>query len=78
MRSAIHSVNGLSAHADKKALLEWAGAFRKPPAQTFVVHGEATAAQALADALSQMPGWRVTVPERGDTKQWPNNPVVEL
>ena len=71
VRAAIHSVDGLSAHADQSALLAWAGALRKPPAQTFVVHGEVTAAQALADALGQWPGWRVTVPERGETVRWP-------
>ena len=73
VRAAIHSVDGLSAHADRSALLEWAGAFRKPPAQTFVVHGEVTAAQALADALSQKPGWRVAVPERGQVERWPDS-----
>jgi metallo-beta-lactamase family protein len=72
VRAAIHSVNGLSAHADQKALLAWAGAFIKPPAQTFVVHGEASAAQTLADALSQMPGWRVKVPEIGQIEHWHN------
>lgn len=71
VRAAIHSVDGLSAHADRNALLAWAGGFRKPPAQTFVVHGEAEAAQALADALSQKPGWKVRVPELGDTEVWP-------
>lgn len=73
VRAAIHSVDGLSAHADRSALLEWVGAFRKPPAQTFVVHGEVTAAQALADTLSQKPGWRVAVPERGQVERWPDS-----
>ena len=73
VRAAIHSVDGLSAHADRSALLEWVGAFRKPPAQTFVVHGEVTAAQALADALSLKPGWRVAVPERGQVERWPDS-----
>src|SRR5690606_23152449 len=45
VRAAIHSVDGLSAHADQKALLDWARAFIQAPAQTFVVHGEPSAAQ---------------------------------
>lgn len=73
VRAAIHCVDGLSAHADQSALLAWVGLFRKPPARTFVVHGEVTAAQALADMLRQRPGWRVVVPEPGDTGRWPDS-----
>ncbi|MEN1929416.1 MBL fold metallo-hydrolase [Luteimonas sp. MJ250] len=66
VRAAIHQVDGLSAHADRAALLEWTGGFRRPPSRTFVVHGEAQASQALADALRDRPGWRVTVPALGE------------
>ncbi len=76
VRAAVHSVDGLSAHADQLALLDWAGAFRTPPARTFVVHGESAAALALADALRQRPGWRVTVPEYGQTEHWPDSPAA--
>ena len=72
VRAAIHSVDGLSAHADQAALLDWAGAFRKPPAHTFVVHGESSAALAFAETLRQKLGWHVTVPEYGQTEDWPS------
>ena len=75
VRAAVHTVDGLSAHADQLALLDWAGAFRTPPARTFVVHGESAAALTLADALRQRPGWRVTVPEYGQTEHWPDSPA---
>ena len=71
VRAAIHSVDGLSAHADQAALMSWASAFRQPPSRTFVVHGEALAAQTLADMLRQRLGWQVTVPERGQVARWP-------
>jgi metallo-beta-lactamase family protein len=71
VRAAIHSVDGLSAHADQAALLNWASAFRQPPGRTFVVHGESSAAQTLADMLQQKTGWQVTVPERGQVARWP-------
>jgi len=71
VRAEIRSVDDLSAHADQAALPGWAGAFRKPPAHTFVVHGEPTAAQALAHALRETLGWRVTVPVRGHAERWP-------
>lgn len=71
VRAGIHTVGGLSAHADQPALLAWAAGFRRPPRQTFVVHGETDAALALAGKLGAMPGWNVAVPEPGATVQWP-------
>ncbi|MFA7438934.1 MBL fold metallo-hydrolase RNA specificity domain-containing protein [Castellaniella sp.] len=65
VRAAIHTIDGLSAHADQTALLGWASAFRKAPAQTYVVHGEPAAARALADRLHQRLGWHVMIPTRG-------------
>jgi len=65
VRATIHSVNGLSAHADRKALMAWADGFRAPPHQTFIVHGEETAALEFAHALRTEKGWTVTVPEPG-------------
>lgn len=71
VRAAVHTVGGLSAHADQAALLDWAGAFRKPPAQTFMVHGELPAALALAGALRRKLGWQVAVPRIGQAQTWP-------
>lgn len=69
VRAPIHTVGGLSAHADQPALLAWAANFRKPPAQTFVVHGEASAAQDFAERLRAQPGWEVSVPGLGQRLQ---------
>src|SRR3546814_14428289 len=76
VRAAIHTVDGLSAHADRTALLDWTAAFARPPARTLVVHGEVQASQAPAAALRQRPGWRVTVPPPGAEVQWPDPPGV--
>lgn len=70
VRAAIHTVGGLSAHADQPALLGWTAGFRKPPARTFVVHGEASAALAFAERLRAERGWDVVVPEPGTCVQW--------
>ncbi len=72
VRAAIHSVDGLSAHADQKALLDWAGGFIRAPEQTFVVHGEPPAAQAFAELLRQRLGWQVAVPEHGQVVRRPD------
>jgi metallo-beta-lactamase family protein len=46
-------------------LLAWARNFRRPPRQTFVVHGEESAALAFSNRLQTDFGWMVTVSEPG-------------
>lgn len=65
VRASIHTLGGFSAHADQQALLAWADGFRQPPRQTFVVHGEETAALALAHRLKADKAWTVSVPTPG-------------
>ncbi len=66
VRAEIHTIGGLSAHADQAALLQWLKQFRRAPAQTFVMHGEIHAASALAKYIEAM-DWKVTVPGLGDS-----------
>lgn len=67
VRARIYTVGGLSAHADQTALLGWLRGFRRPPGQTFVVHGEALAAAAFAQAIEQQLGWPAPHrPRRGE------------
>lgn len=66
VRADIAVLNGLSAHADRPALLNWARAFKRKPRQTFVVHGEEASARALADALHDELGWQTHMPGRGE------------
>jgi len=61
VRARVFTVGGLSAHADRTALLGWLGQFRRPPRQTWIVHGEPLAAHALLDAI-RAKGWRAEVP----------------
>jgi metallo-beta-lactamase family protein len=68
VRARVYTIGGLSAHADRDALLGWLGKFRKPPRQTWVVHGEPLAAHALRDALRER-GWEAAVPELGQVAQ---------
>ena len=66
VRAKIHTIGGLSAHADQPALLDWMAHFKQAPKHTFVVHGEPLGAQALADAIHQRLGWtQPIVPEPG-------------
>jgi metallo-beta-lactamase family protein len=61
VEAKIFTINGLSAHADRDELLRWLSGFKEPPKQTFLVHGEAESANALATTLTGK-GWNVTVP----------------
>ena len=40
VRAKVFTIGGLSAHADRSALLAWIGHFRRPRRNTWVVHGE--------------------------------------
>jgi metallo-beta-lactamase family protein len=65
VRAGIHTIGGLSAHADQGALMTWLRGFRQPPRRTFVVHGEAETAHGFADQVSRQLGWRTEAPQRG-------------
>lgn len=43
VKAKIYNLNGFSAHADQKELLEWLGHFQEKPKQIFVTHGEESA-----------------------------------
>jgi metallo-beta-lactamase family protein len=66
VRAKIFTINGLSAHADRDALLGWLGQFRRKPRHCYVVHGEPLAAQSLRDAITSGLRWRATVPAAGE------------
>jgi len=68
VKARIYTVGGLSAHADQSVLLGWLRGFHKPPANTFVVHGEANAAADFVSAIESQLGWKnVHRPQRGET-----------
>jgi metallo-beta-lactamase family protein len=64
VRARVFTIGGLSAHADRSALLGWLGGFKRPPRQTWVVHGEPVPAYALRDELRRR-GWAAEIPTPG-------------
>lgn len=62
VNAQIHTIGGFSAHADRTDLLGWAERFRPTMPKFFVTHGEAEAAQSLAEALKTR-GFEALVPE---------------
>jgi metallo-beta-lactamase family protein len=62
VKARVFTIGGLSAHADRAALIGWLGRFRRPPRNTWVVHGEPLSAHALRDAIAERLGWQAAVP----------------
>lgn len=64
LRARVEILNGYSAHADRGELKRWLSAVRGSgtPPHVFLVHGEASAQEALAERL-RTDGYDVTVPE---------------
>ena len=61
VRARVEKIDGLSAHADQAEILRWLQGFRRAPKQTYVVHGERAAAEALSTAIQARFGWQVSV-----------------
>ncbi len=68
VKASVHTIGGLSAHADQAGLLDWLRGFEVPPSNIFIVHGEPEAASVLAQCIREDLGWQnVVVPERMHT-----------
>jgi len=59
----VELIDSMSAHADQGEILRWLTGFQRPPAMTFVVHGEPEAQDALQQKIRAMPGWKTLAPE---------------
>jgi len=67
VRAQIHTVGGLSAHADQQGLLDWYGTGQNH-APVALVHGENPARAALATQLHERFGSNVTLAQPGMTR----------
>jgi len=63
VNSDVEFIESLSAHADYNDVMKWLDGFEKPPKKTFLVHGEAKAADALKDRIESKLGWDVHIPK---------------
>ena len=67
VRADLYTLGGLSAHADRTALLAWLGHFRSKPRRVFVVHGEDAVASGFATELQARFGWDAVAPAPGQS-----------
>jgi len=63
VRAEVQILSNLSAHADYAEILDWLDNFQAPPRQTFITHGEPTAADALRHRIEEQKRWRCKVPD---------------
>lgn len=65
VNAQIHTVGGLSAHADQEDLIRWLKGFNNNP-QVYLVHGEHESQQQLIDHAKKQLDLTVTAPAAGD------------
>jgi metallo-beta-lactamase family protein len=61
IHAQIASLEEFSDHADTPELLEWLHTFKRPPKQTYLVHGEPAASTELLHAMTEALRWNVQV-----------------
>lgn len=65
IKASIHTINGFSAHADQKELLEWLSSFKNSP-EIFIVHGEEDVSKAFAELINERFGFKTHVPAKNE------------
>ena len=71
VRAKVEKLNSLSAHADQGEIMKWLSNFKTPPRQTFIVHGEPPAQEALAQKIKEVLGWELAIPKQGERFELP-------
>jgi len=65
VKAKIQQLQGVSGHADNEGLIDWIKAFGKKPDRVFVVHGEDSVCELLADRLKRELNLNVMAPFSG-------------
>ncbi len=67
VKASVHTIGGLSAHADQAGLIKWLKEFKEAPRKVFVIHGEEHASTNFAEVIKQELNWaNVVTPQKGD------------
>ena len=67
VRAEVKVMNGYSAHADSNELAEYVTGVGGKPKRVFLVHGEPSQTEALADKLESSGVTNIHIPQRGET-----------
>jgi metallo-beta-lactamase family protein len=63
----IERIDSMSAHADSNEIMRWLSGYSSAPLQTFIVHGEPEAQDALGRRIQAELGWTHKAPEYRET-----------
>jgi metallo-beta-lactamase family protein len=63
LRAKVTQLEALSGHADADEIMDWLAHFHEPPSETFIVHGEREAADAMRLLISHDLNWKVRTVE---------------
>lgn len=63
VKAKIQHIDSLSAHADQAGILNWLSEIKNIPENTFLIHGEPTAQDALRVKIHDFYNWKVTIPK---------------
>ena len=66
LQARVHTINALSAHADRDALTAWLAAIKPPVTQVFAIHGDEPQVMAMGDLLRAQGVKHVHVPSPGE------------
>ena len=67
MQAHIETLAGISGHADKQGLINWAEGLRTKPRRVFIVHGEDQVCDSFADCLRNEYGYSTAAPYSGES-----------
>jgi metallo-beta-lactamase family protein len=65
IKAEVADLEMLSAHADANEIMRWLSGFRTPPKETFIVHGEPSASDALRQRIEADLDWNCSVAQMG-------------
>ena len=73
------NIEGLSAHADQRELINWLSQIKNKPEHIFIVHGEKEGAEGLKNKIKEVYGWESEIPQLYQINNIDlTNPVNEL
>jgi len=67
VNATIHTLGGFSAHADQTQLLDWAGHFKQPLPELYLIHGELDKMLELQRGFHDKHRWYANIPKPGQT-----------
>ncbi|MDH5371111.1 MAG: MBL fold metallo-hydrolase, partial [Gammaproteobacteria bacterium] len=67
VNAKVHTLGGFSAHADQTQLLKWAGHFKEPLPELYLVHGELDKMLELQRSFHDKHHWYANIPNVGQT-----------